>query len=217
MSQGHPQQRIVVFGATGATGRHVVRQSLDRGWQVVAAARHPDRIDQRGANLTVVRADALDAASLAGIGDGCDAVISTIGVGTSRQPTTLYSVGTRNIVGAISGSDCRVAVVSAVPAGPWEFSSVVQRRVILPMLQRFFGASYDDMRIMETDLATADIGWTAVRPPRLTNRSARGSYRSSTAGPLRHGGSITRADLATALLDAVTNANQTDGALWVAN
>ncbi len=33
------------------------------------------------------------------------------------------------------------------------------------MLQRVFGATYDDMRIMERNLEASAADWTVVRPP----------------------------------------------------
>jgi len=57
--------------------------------------------------------------------------------------------------------------------------------VSIPILERIFGATYDDMRWMETLLRGSPADWVCLRPPRLV-------------------GSITYADLATALLDSLT-------------
>jgi putative NADH-flavin reductase len=210
--------RIAVIGSNGATGSLVVTQALARNWAVTAVARRPAENLERHRNLRVLAADVLDSASLDGALNDVDAVISTIGVGTSRQPTTLYSMGTANLVRAMRGQgSSRLIALSAVPAGPWSTSSWGQHHVVLPMLQRFFGASYDDMRIMERDLASTNADWTVVRPPRLTNGASKGGYRTSLEMPVRGGGSITRADLASSLLDVIDRTETNRRAIWVAN
>ena len=72
---------LVILGATGATGRELVRQALARGHDVVALARDPSRIDApASAALRRVRADVHDPASLAAaIGPG-SVVLSALGV-----------------------------------------------------------------------------------------------------------------------------------------
>jgi len=50
--------RIAVFGATGRTGRPLVRQALDRRHDVVAFARSPSKLNAENAGVTVVEGDA---------------------------------------------------------------------------------------------------------------------------------------------------------------
>ncbi len=48
-----------------------------------------------------------------------DAVISVIGIGSSREDTTVYSTGVKNTVAAMAAAGAhRLVVVSASPAGP---------------------------------------------------------------------------------------------------
>lgn len=56
---------------------------------------------------------------------------------------------------------------------------------------------------METLLRCSDVDWVSLRPPRLVGRSAKGQYRLQAATPLPRARTLTCADLATALLDAV--------------
>ncbi len=54
--------KIVVFGATGGTGKNVVAQALAAGHEVVAIAREPGAVEARP-RLAVHQGDVLDAAS----------------------------------------------------------------------------------------------------------------------------------------------------------
>lgn len=209
--------RLAVFGATGKTGRLVVEQALSRGDAVHAVARRPESVLVRHENLTVVGGDVLTPDAWANQLAGVDAVISALGVGMQRAPTTVYSAGTAGILTAMTrnGID-RLVVTSAEPAGDWHEAGALKRLLAYPVLQRLFGATYDDMRRMERILAQSSIAWTALRPPYLTDRAPKSRYRLGIDGHLKRALSISRADLATALLDAVTDDRPRRRAITVA-
>lgn len=210
--------KIAVIGANGRTGRIVVNDALARGHQVVAVTRG-DRVSEPGDdNLINARADVRDADGLKRALVGAEAEISALGAGTSRVPTDVYSTGVTNTLGAMrSTGAAKLAVISAVPAGRWEEQPLLQRRIALPILQRFFGASYDDMRRMETILQeTTEVNWISLRPPRLVNNPAKGAYRIDVR-PLARARAITYGDLAIALLDSLTRQDLYRHAAYVAN
>ncbi len=207
---------LVVVGATGRTGSHVVEQALERGHRVTALARRPEQVSLQHDRLVTVAADVFDAARLVEVLSGADAVVSALGIGSSRQATTVYSDGTANLLRAMRQHDVmRLAVVSAAPAGPREEQPFLERRVAMPILDRIFGAMYADMRRMEELLHRCDRAWVALRPPRLVDREATGRYRID-ARPLPKGRTITIPDLATALLDALDQQELHGHALYVA-
>src|SRR6516162_1242562 len=112
--------KIAVIGANGRTGRIVVEDALARGHQVVAVTRADGVSEPNDANLIDARADVRDVDALRRALVGADAVISAVGVGTSRAPTDVYSTGVSSTLGAMeSNGAANLAVISAVPAGPW--------------------------------------------------------------------------------------------------
>lgn len=209
---------VVVFGASGRAGREVVAQALARGFDVRAASRHPalDASDRlRPLATDVLEIDQV-AAALEGLGAE-DGVISTLGAGTSRA-TTLYSQGTANIARAMSDRGMsRIAVTSAAPVGDRSEQTWLDRTVIMPILDRFFGASYRDMALMEEGLAASDLRWASLRPPRLIAKASKGGYRVSVDGPVPRARSLTYADLATALIDALDEPTWSRRVVSVAN
>lgn len=57
--------RVLIAGGTGAIGHPVVRRLIERGHQVVATSRHPERAERlRRLGASVVAMDGLDAASV---------------------------------------------------------------------------------------------------------------------------------------------------------
>lgn len=194
--------RILVAGATGTVGQHVVSQALERGHTIIAVARRPEALRTQHPELTIATADILDAAQVETLLAGVDAVISTVGIGASKTPTRLYSQGTRNLVDAMARHDVeRIVVISSEVADHWAHQGPFKLWIVLPLLQRFFGATYDDMRRMDTVLWESRARWTTVRAPRIRDAEGTGRYRIDPERPLPRGWSIAAPDLATALLD----------------
>ena len=70
--------RIVVFGATGNIGRRVVAEALQRGHDVVGVVRDPTASASPDPRVRLVQGDATNAASVASVVHGADAVVSAI-------------------------------------------------------------------------------------------------------------------------------------------
>ena len=195
---------LLVIGATRGTGRQVMQQALAAGHSVVALTRDPARIDvphdvpdQR---LSVVRGDVLDPASLAPAMVGQDAVISSFGV-TSRRPTTLYSDGMRNIIQAMRATGARrLVAVSAWPLSGDDGDTLPSRLLLKPLLWALLRPVYADMATMEDEIRQSGLDWTIVRPPRLTDKPPTGRYRTAFNRSVRRGYTISRADLADAIV-----------------
>lgn len=192
---------LVIFGGTGGTGDQLIRAALSAGHTVTAPARDPSRIRASHERLRVVRADVLDPPSLPGSVEGADAVASALGVPGGKGPTTVYSAGVANILEAMHTAGVRRFIgVSALPVTPRTEVSALERFVIFPILYRFFGESYADMARMEEVLRSSDVDWTVVRPPKLTDGPATDRYRTAVNRHLQRGRTISRADLAAAML-----------------
>jgi uncharacterized protein YbjT (DUF2867 family) len=193
--------RLVLFGATGGTGREVLQQALAAGRSVTALVRRPERLPVRHPNLTVVAGDVLrppDAEAALAPGS---VVISALGVGYSRKATTLYSAGTANVLAAMQAAGARrfvclsTSALDVSPAGGW-----FQRAFVGKFLQRVVRRPYDDMRLMEGLVRASDSDWTIVRAAKLTNRRPSGRYRTGQTGTLPAAWSVSRKDLAGYLL-----------------
>ena len=114
--------RIVVFGASGRTGRHVGEQVLARGHEVTAFVRDASRLDVRK-RLQVAQGDARDAAAVDRAITHHDAVISTLAL-MSPEPSTEHSHATRTIVDAKApgrsfGEDFATFVLDALERDEW--------------------------------------------------------------------------------------------------
>ncbi|MFA3838656.1 MULTISPECIES: SDR family oxidoreductase [Streptomyces] len=192
--------RITVFGATGGIGQEIVRQALASGHQVTAVVRDPARFTVTGAGLEVFRADVRDPAALRPAVAGRDAVLSGLGA-RRRADAGIAAELTRSVLGAAEAEDVRrLLVVSAAPVGPEPERSPLVDRAMIGVINSLLKPVYDDLRAMEGELAASATDWTSVRPPKLTNKPLTGTYRTVVGGNPRSGRSISRADVAHAML-----------------
>jgi uncharacterized protein YbjT (DUF2867 family) len=192
---------IVIFGANGQTGRLLTGQALSAGHRVVAASRRPHDFPLSHPKLTVSGVDVLDAAAVAEVVAGTNAVLSTLGVSFTREPVNTYSVGTGNIVAAMQASGLRrLAVVSSTGAYPTRRTKFpLSLRVFEPIITRTIGKTvYDDMRRMENIVRGSALDWTIVRPSGLFDLPAPTGYHAGAVDPI--GGFTARIDLAHYLL-----------------
>lgn len=106
-------QKVGIVGATGPTGRHLVKELRRRGIEVRAISRsrrnleacYPDGI----AELAV--ADALDPAALTVAVEGCDLVVDCIGLPPDRMAD--HAVTARAVAAAATATGARLLQVSS--------------------------------------------------------------------------------------------------------
>lgn len=194
--------RLVIFGANGGTGRLLTRRALDAGHSVVAVTRHPEQFPIADPALTVAEADVRDAAAVGTVLEGCDAVLSTLGVTFTMDAVDTYSVGVGNIVDAMHAAGVtRLAVVSstAIADYPDRTDMPIALRLIQPVITRVFGKTlYADMRRMEDIVAGSGLDWTIVRPSGLFDLPNVTDYVAGQRDPV--GAFTSRTDLADYLL-----------------
>lgn len=163
--------RIAIFGANGQTGRLLTEQALDAGHHVIAATRQPGAFPIVGDRLDVKSVDAHAPAAVSATIDGCDAVLSTLGVPFTRQPITVYSAGATHLVAAMHEHGVkRLVVVSSSATHPHHHADggFLLNRVLQPIVTRTIGkTTYADMRHMEELIRASDLAWTIVRPSGL--------------------------------------------------
>lgn len=195
--------KIVVFGATGGTGKNIVERALAAGHEVVAVARKPEAVAPKE-RLTVHKGDVLDGASLAAAVAGCDAAISAIGPTDNGKPGTLLSEGTKNMVAACTAAGVKRFVFESgmICSDGRElsfFGSLAVRafRGIYPKL-------YADKLLAEGSVQASALDWVIVRPPALKHAAARGKYTAAPGARIFPGSALTHADCAHCLVRAAT-------------
>ena len=74
------QQTVLVFGANGKLGTHVVNQALEKGYKVKAFVRTPEKYAlTKGQDVEVVKGDATNITDVKRSMEGADLVVSCLG------------------------------------------------------------------------------------------------------------------------------------------
>jgi uncharacterized protein YbjT (DUF2867 family) len=196
--------RIVVFGATGSTGRHVVDQSLFAGHDVTAVVRRPDRVAPRP-RLVTRAGDVLDAASLHESCSGADAVVSCVGPRSNLRPGTVMSAGTAHMVAAAEAAGVRRFVFqSGIGLSDGVDLSRANRWVLRALWRPLFAAAIQDKAEGECVLRASALEWVIVRPVPLRDVPAAGRYLAGPHIPVALLVPLPFADCAACLLRAVS-------------
>ncbi|MGZ4130102.1 MAG: NAD(P)-dependent oxidoreductase [Actinomycetota bacterium] len=195
--------RIVVFGASGRTGRLVTTMALKRGHEVTAFVRdaskqwYPDAV-------SVHQGSPSDAESVAAALTGADAAISALGP-VAGATVTEISDATRTIVEVMGRTGPHRLVVASN-------NVVFSEREVTGEYANVAAEHRRDVTI----LRESALAWTAVVAPTLSDDPGSGSVDAVVDGRAP-GRSITRADFAATLLDALAHDDWIGHAVGVAN
>lgn len=216
-SAGQESLSILVFGATGEVGTHIVDEALDRGHRVTAVSRDPSSISKRHENLNAAQGDLLDADSIDRLLPGHDVVISSVRgvVGDKADPgNALQLLSARNLVAALQRLGpaaprfIHVGGAGSLEVEPGLLYAEKLPKILLPkaLESEIIGQIWalDFLRGID------DVRWTYATPPRnLTNGVRTGSYRIGGDAMLedaRGRSRLSRADFAVAIIDEAEQA-----------
>jgi putative NADH-flavin reductase len=192
--------KLLVLGATGGTGRLIVSQALARGHEVTALVRSPEKAgDLKGCNVVV--GDVREEKALLEALKGQDAVISALGTPASPfREVRLLSTATRALVSAMKAEHVsRLVCITGIGAGDSAgHGGFLFDNVIFPLLLK---KVYADKNRQEAIVRDSGLDWILVRPSVLNDKPSSGSIRALTDISDFHGGSISRQDVATFVLD----------------
>ena len=189
-------KKIIVFGASGGTGKQVVHEALNAGYEVTVIVRNTEDYIFGHPLLEIIHGDVFEPETYKNAMVGKDAVVSCLGY-HKREPTTIYSEGITNIMKAMQEGGVKRLI--CLSNGAIEIPQNASFRVkfeIKNILQRIFKYSIADMLLMENILNNSGLNWTVIRPSRLLNSLKTGKYRISINKNISKPSSVSRKDLA---------------------
>lgn len=199
---------IALIGATGFVGSAVLEELLRRQHRVTVLARNPAKLAARE-GLTVVAADAQDAAQVAKAAAGHDAVVSAYNPGwTVPDIHDQFLAGTRAIYAGVKQAGVkRLLVVGG--AGSLFVAPGVQLVDTPSFPAEYKAGALAAREALNLIQSETSLDWTFLSPPILLAPGARtGQYRLGTDAPLMNGeapGGISVADMAVAIVDELEN------------
>lgn len=202
--------KIALIGASGFVGTAVLGELLQRGHQVTVLARDPAKIAAQ-TGVTVVKADAQDAAQVAAAVEGLDAVVSAYNPGWNAPD--LYNEflkGARAIVAGVKRSNVkRLLVVGGagslfVAPGVQLVDTEAFKGHVPPNIVPGAQAARDALTELRSETA---LEWTFLSPAAmLSPGERRGAFRIGGDDLLMDGdkpAGISVQDLAVAIVDEI--------------
>lgn len=177
--------KVVIFGATGFSGKAILKEALSQGHQVTVLVRKAEAVAPQP-QLRIVEGNVLDPAVVDAVVQGQDAVIQCLGVGGKGdgKPTTFVSDANQVIMEAMQRNHVpRLIAMSIAGAGdslasmPWLF-----RKVLVPYLMKWAQALLDDKNRMEPKIMATDLQWTIVRSAGIVDKPSKGKVMASLDG-----------------------------------
>ena len=201
--------RLIVFGATGATGRQLVTQALELSHEVTAFVRDASRLTARSGRLRAITGDVMDVASVESAVPGHDAVLVALGTmpegreerGRRRPAEPVCSVGTRQIVASmVRHSVNRLIVETSLAVGSSREDSRFGAATFIRWILRDV---MNDKERQEATVRDSGLDWTIIRPARLTNDRPAMQVRAGESLAWSLLSTVSRADVAAYMLRAL--------------
>jgi len=165
--------KILILGATGRTGKHLIEVALQRGHQVSAIARDPAKIE--GYNIDIIQGSPYDYETVEKALTGCSAVINTLNISRKSDnpwsrlasPKDLISKSAANALKAMERTGVkRFVALSTIGAGrSWKTT---------PFILKFFVSlsnlkyAFVDHGKQEEILENSSLDYTICRAPMLS-------------------------------------------------
>ncbi len=187
----------LVVGASGATGRLLVEELLNRGENVKAIVRSPDKLPEAVKDhdhLTVIRASVLDLsdAEMAEHVNGCDAVASCLGhnltlKGLFGAPRRLVADATRRLCNAIKANNSeeptKFVLMNTTGNSNRDLHETISfgQKLVIGLLRLLLPPHVDNEKAadyLRTEIGQTDgmVEWAAVRPDTLIDADEVSQY-----------------------------------------
>lgn len=197
--------KLLILGANGRTGKHLVNQALSRGHDVTALVRNPDTLSAQDA-LTIIKGTPTNAADIAAAEQNTDAILVALNNPRSSdapwsKPVTTEKILTKVAENIIALGKKRVVFLSAAGVGdsfgtsPWFMRFMIKRTNL--------SYAYADHNSVEQAFRASEASWTLVRAMGLSNNETEKALIIGTATTPKPGMMIRRSTVARFMLDAV--------------
>jgi len=168
--------KILLLGATGRTGKHLLQEALAQGHIVHALVRDKGKLYERPDNLFVFEGIPTDSEVLKHAMKGCEAILSVLNISRTsdfpwaklRTPGTFLS----DTIKAVATIANEAHIKRIIVCSAWGTNETKQD---IPGWFRWLinnsniGVTYRDHEVQETYLQHTTFDYTVVRPVGLTN------------------------------------------------
>lgn len=197
-------RRVLLLGASGGVGRHILAQGAKRGFVLTAQTRSAAKLAEVRGQVRVEEADPLDPERMRDLVRDQDAVVFALGI-DHMGATTLFSDATRLLIAAMQAAGVRrLVAITGVGAGETRgHGGLLYDWIIFPLFTR---RRYADKDRQEALIAASGLDWVIVRPAPFDETPAEGPLEIHAVVERRTAlRRVTRAEVAAFVLDQITS------------
>lgn len=209
------KMKIVIFGASGKTGKILMDMALEAGHEVCAYVRRPSAVQSENTNLSVVVGALSDTEKIRTVVAGADACISVLGGNSLKEHATEFMEGVRNIVSVMEQENVnRFIYMSSIGAGDSRYLMAQPARfIIVNLLLRIPLA---DHTTNEQFISQSALNYTVVRPGGLTDGPLVREVKHGTDKVAIKGSpSVSRASVAAFIIKELSDTIYSRKAVWL--
>jgi putative NADH-flavin reductase len=208
--------KIAVIGSTGKSGKYLVKHLISRGFHLRLLIRNPESCQIKSPLVEIIEGDVKDYTKVRTLIDGCQAVISTLGLGQTPNETSIFSQSTKNVIRSMNESKVqRYIVITGLNVNtPFDKKSPNTKSATDWMFTNY-PASTTDKQIEYNILAESNINWTLVRLPMIEQTDTRSKINVCLEDC--QGDKISATDLAHFLIDQLFEDTYIRKAPFIAN
>ncbi|MBN1985915.1 MAG: SDR family oxidoreductase, partial [Prolixibacteraceae bacterium] len=166
--------QILIFGATGSLGSHIVEQALEKGYSVKAFTRNPEKLRVfKNPHLTTIQGDVNNLSEVENAMKDVDAVFCALGDGAKGK---VRAAGTRNIIKAMrnTGAKRLICQTTLGVGDSWNNLNFFWKYVMFGFLLK---KAFQDHQFQEKYILESGLDYTIVRPSAFTNGAITRSFQ----------------------------------------
>ncbi len=206
--------KIAIFGATGGTGKELVKQALERGHEITVLVRDPQKLSFSDQRVNVIKGDVLNKDDVLKTIQGNNAVLVALGVKPPSKEKVV-GPGTKNIIEAMKAHNVKRLIVESAM---FMDDAVRKNSFFISLLTKtFMKGLYADKLVQESAVRESGLEWVIVRPVGLSNGHKTEIYRFGENLQLKGiFPTISRADVADFMLKQLGSNDNLHKAILVA-
>jgi putative NADH-flavin reductase len=206
--------KIAVIGGSGKAGQYLINELINRGFEISALLRNPEKLVIENPLLTKIKGDVRNYSDVLNLLGGCDALVSALGQPKKEPP--VFSEATRNILKAMSERTINryIAITGLTIDTPADRKSG-KTKMLSWLMRTSFPAIINDKQLEYSLLTQSDLDWTLCRLPMIELTGPAGDVKVSLFDC--PGKKISAADLALFVVDQLISTEYLKQAPFLAN
>jgi len=166
--------KIAIIGGTGKSGKYLVNQLINQGFQLKILLRNPNNFQLKSSLIEVIKGEVTNYNSIHSLIEDCQAVISTLGLGIPASEPTIFSQSTTNVIKAMNECNVHRYIVTTGLNVDTPFDKKSSKTSFgTDWMKKTFPISTTDKQLEYDILVNSNIDWTLVRLPLIEQTDER--------------------------------------------